>query len=367
MIYLDNAATTKPNSEVITAIMNTLMNTWGNPSSTHSLGLEAKRLLETSRHNIADFIGANDKEIIFTSGACESNSLALNICQGNKYRLIISEIEHKSIDSNPNIEYRVKVNNKGFVDLEDLESACSQTISYNQIPVVSIQWANGEIGTIQDIKRIAEIVHTYNGIVHTDATQMMADRYIDVKEANVDLLSFSGQKLGATKGIGVLYVKDGTPVFPMIYGSQEFGLRGGTENLPYIVGLNTALNTHAFINPTISDYFIRSIKENFPFAHINGVSDISKKIRNIISVTFCGYSAEEVLLVLSVDNIYASAGAACENSTNTPSRVLKAIGLTDEEANSTIRFSFSSDTTINEINTLMHSLNYIFKTLDKYK
>lgn len=362
MIYLDNAATTPVNSKVALEVMNTMLNTWGNPSSTHELGLAAKQILEDARKEVGDYIHASQEEIIFTSGACESNALALNMCNNHKYRLIISSIEHKSIDSNPHVDYRIKVDKDGFVDLTELQQVCIQTCAYNQIPVVSIQWANGEIGTIQNIKKISEIVHSYNGILHTDATQMMADRYINVKETNVDLLSFSGQKIGAPKGIGALYIKQGIFVLPIIYGSQEFGLRGGTENLPYIVGLKTALKVHDFVNPDTTNYFIQSIKNNFDFAIINGAKDCTSKLSNIISVTFKGFLAEDVLAMFTSneEKVYASMGAACENHSITTSRILKAIGLTDEEAKSTIRFSFNADIKIEDINFVIRALKNTF-------
>lgn len=366
MIYLDNSATTKPTQEVINTITDALKNNWGNPSSTYDIGIEARKALEEAREYIATYIGANSNEIIFTSGACESNSLAFNIHDSSKYRFIISAIEHKSIDSNPKVNTRIQVSKSGFVNIEELIDECTKSAEMGMIPFVSIQWANGEIGTIQAMGTITAIVHEYGGIVHTDATQMIADKLINVDLAEVDLLSFSGQKIGAPKGVGVLYVRSGIEIDPLIYGSQENELRGGTENLPYILGLSTALHNIKFTNIAISEYF-RNKLLSLGRIHINSDTSYSTRLANNLSVTFYGYDANEILTLLAEKGIYASAGAACENGSNTPSRVLKAIGLSDKDARSTIRFTLNGNTTFEEIDTAVKALKEVLDILNLYK
>lgn len=209
MIYLDNAATTRPKQEVIKEIEHALENEWGNSSSLYGIGRSAKQIVDNSRKIIADFIGAKPSEIIFTSGACESNSMAIGGYISKKpYRLVTTEIEHKSIINiakTCNTSY-ISVDENGQVDIEQLKNICVSNVNDT---LYSIQFANNEIGTIQDIKKISEIVRKYNGILHTDATQMIPNNPVNVKDIGIDMMSFSGQKLGATKGIGVLYVKHG--------------------------------------------------------------------------------------------------------------------------------------------------------------
>ena len=226
MIYIDNSATTKPKPEVVAAIMKCLTDDWGNPSSIHRMGQNAKAIVDDARKAVADLIGAKPSEIIFTSGACEANSLAIcGLLKQGDYTLITTNIEHKSI-MNIADDYYIKsqicVDKNGFIDLNQLEYAVKTV--YGK-PIVSVQYANNEIGIIQDMQEISRIVHECGGILHTDATQIIPDRKIDV--TGIDMMSFSGQKFGAPKGIGILYVRDGIDLSPIIYGSQEKSRRGG--------------------------------------------------------------------------------------------------------------------------------------------
>lgn len=362
MIYLDNAATTKPKQAVIDAVNECLINTWGNPSSLHTMGKDAKSVVDKNRKIVADFIGAKPSEIIFTSGACEANSLALcGYLNAHKRDLLItSSIEHKSIiniaEAYQDASIIIPVNVDGFVDLLQLEKALKQLSSFAR-PIVSIQYANNEIGTIQDMESISEIVHRYRGVFHTDATQIMPNWQIDVK--GIDMMSFSGQKLGAPKGIGVLYVKEGIDINTIIYGSQEKSRRGGTENVPYIAGLGAAIKELEYGYSDVKDYFVKRVIEAIDGTYLVGSE---YRLKNNASICFKGISGELLLLMLNERGIYASAGSACNHE---PSHVLKAIGLSDEDIGSTVRFTFG-DQTKEDVNFVVDSLVEIVGILRKF-
>lgn len=359
MIYLDTAATVKPKQAVIDAINKCLIETWGNPSSLHTLGKAAKNVVDENRKIVADFIGAKPKEIIFTSGACEANSLALcGLLNKGTYTLITTKIEHKSIMNLADNYWSTKfisVDRDGLIDLNELNDAlkgCKYTI-----PLVSIQYANNEIGTIQDMQIISEIVHAHGGVLHTDATQIMPNWKIDV--SGIDMLSFSGQKIGASKGIGALYVRDGIELKPIIYGSQEKSRRGGTENVPYIAGLGAAIKELKYGYSDVKDYFVKRV-----LAEIDDTKLIGSeyRLKNNASICFGGISGELLLLMLNERGIYASSGSACNHE---PSHVLKAVGLSDEDINSTVRFTFG-DQTKDEVDFVIDSLVEIVGILKKF-
>lgn len=364
-IYLDNAATTPIHQEVIKVITDT-MQIYGNPSSIHSKGLEAKGLLNNARKSISQHICCNPNEIIFTSGACEANSLAI---QGymNKYShsvLITTTIEHKSIqelcaDNNYDIRF-VNVDNKGKVDLNHLEQLCKETYlnGYSHM-LVSIQSANSEIGTIQDIKSISFIVHKYNGVFHTDATQLFPYQKLDMKELDIDMLSMSGQKINAPKGVGFLFVQKDIELKPLIYGSQMEMRRGGTENLPYIVGLAKAIellkydNTHLL---SARDYLLNKFSNSGLDFIVNG--DLENRLPNNINISFKGIEAESLLLMLDLNDIYVSSGSACNSNSVEPSAVLRAINVPNEYIRSAIRITLANDITFDE-------LDYVYETFLK--
>lgn len=364
-IYLDNAATTPIHQEVIKVITDT-MQIYGNPSSIHSKGLEAKGLLNNARKSISQHICCNPNEIIFTSGACEANSLAI---QGymNKYShsvLITTTIEHKSIqklcaDNNYDIRF-VNVDNKGKVDLNHLEQLCKETYlnGYSHM-LVSIQSANSEIGTIQDVKSISFIVHKYNGVFHTDATQLFPYQKLDMKELDIDMLSMSGQKINAPKGVGFLFVQKDIELKPLIYGSQMEMRRGGTENLPYIVGLAKAIellkydNTHLL---SARDYLLNKFSNSGLDFIVNG--DLENRLPNNINISFKGIEAESLLLMLDLNDIYVSSGSACNSNSVEPSAVLRAINVPNEYIRSAIRITLANDITFDE-------LDYVYETFLK--
>ena len=357
MIYLDNAATTKIHPEVIKTITDTMINIWGNPSSIHSKGLEAKLLLDDSRKTISQHINCKPNEIIFTSGACEANSLA--ICgymdKHSHSVLITTAIEHKSIqslcvDRNYDICF-VNVDNKGRVDLEHLNRLCKEVYlnGYSHM-LVSIQSANSEIGVIQDIGSISSIVHKYNGIFHTDATQLFPYQKLNVKELGVDMLSMSGQKINAPKGIGFLYVKDDVDLKPIIYGNQMETRRGGTENIPYIAGLSKAIELLQYDNTYVQsmrDYLLGKFQNSGFDYLING--DLENRLPNNISISFKNIEAESLLLLLDMNNICVSSGSACDSKSIQASSVLKAIKVSDDYIHGTIRITLSDDITFDEL------------------
>ena len=357
MIYLDNAASTRVKNEVIEVIFKTMQSVFANPSSLHQLGLEAKSLLDNSRKTISQHINCKPNEIIFTSGACEANSLAI---QGYMDRyshsvLITTTIEHKSIqalcvDRTYNTRY-VRVDNKGRVDLEHLSQLCKETYmnGYSHM-LVSIQSANSEIGTIQDIREIAKIVHKYNGVFHTDATQLFPCQKIDIRGLDIDMLSMSGQKINAPKGIGFLYVKDDIDLKPLIYGSQMETRRGGTENIPYIAGLSKAIELLQYENTYVQsmrDYLLGKFQNCRLDYIVNG--DLENRLPNNISISFKNIEAESLLLLLDMNEICVSSGSACDSKSIQASSVLKAIKVPDDYIHGTIRITLSDDITFDEL------------------
>ena len=344
MIYLDNAGTTKPKDCVVKAINKCLTEDWGNPSSLYGLGIKAKDIVMDSRKTVADLIGVNTNEIIFTSGACEANSLAIcGFLKNHDYNFITTTIEHKSImnlyDDLAEMKSKVLVDSQGFVDTNRLEELLATS---DKDCLVSVQYANNEIGTIQNIEEIADLVHKYSGILHTDATQIIPDRKINVK--SIDMLSFSGQKLGATKGMGVLYVRNEIDIKPIIYGSQERSLRGGTENVPYIAGLKAAIDDLYYEDGKIRDYFIGKILKEVPNCYLVGTNRMDKRLNNNASICFKGVESESLLLMLDQKDIYVSSGSACNSASLKPSYVLEEIGLPSGEINSVVRFTFYDNT-----------------------
>ena len=348
MIYLDNAATTPVRQEVVEAMIPYFTDKWYNPSSLYSKSKAVKEDIEKARKTIADFINAKNNEIYFTSGGSEANSWAIQGFANNSPLIVLtSNLEHHSIiacceNNRYIILKKINVNNEGFIDVSHLEymlKECEQKIP----PIlVTIQLANNEIGTIQDIKNISNLVHKYNGFIHCDATQAFGHLPIDVKDLNVDMLTASGHKIGAPKGIGFLYIKDGIDIKPIVYGTQERNKRGGTENVPYIIGLAKAVECCDISLESretqlkIRNYFIRCLC--ILGCKING-SDIYK-LPNNINVTFPhNITGEALIYLLDTAGIYISSGSACNTYTNQPSHVLQAIGLSESEIMRTIRIT----------------------------
>lgn len=351
MIFLDAASTTKPYQEVIDVMVDTMQNHWLNPSSSYADG--PRRIIENVRQQIAEDINADPSEIVFTSGACEANSLAYMV---KAYMSVISShLEHKSIECLNKDRSAALVNNDkyGFVSLESLEREYIKKRGYRVF--TSIQAANGEIGTIQDLKGISNIVHKYGGIFHTDATQLFPERTIDVKELGIDLMSVSGQKFHSNKGIGFLYVKDGIKLYPMILGSQENGIRGGTYNTAGIAGMGKALEITRKNNATNRVVELRNRLLDrllqMDRVHLNGASVGEKRLNNNISLTIDGVNAEQLVTMCALYNVYIAKGSACNSYNPEPSKTLKAIRLSNDQAFSTVRLTLDEFITEQEIDT----------------
>lgn len=357
ILYFDHAATTPVHPEVISTITDTLTNIFGNPSSLHSVGHKAKQILTNSRETIVKHINCKPNEIIFTSGACESNSLAIKgylDCHKNA-TLITTRIEHKSITSlceskDYDIKY-VSVNRYGCVDLDNLNKICKETFDSNKNILVSIQSANSEIGTIQNIKEIAGITHRYKGIFHTDATQLFPYERINVSSLNIDMLSMSGQKINAPKGIGFLYVKNGIKLKPLIYGSQMESRRGGTENIPYIAGLAKAIELLDYDNANMKNiqYYLFSKLSDMEFDYkANGC--MLNRLPNNINASFKGIEGESLAILLDCNGICVSTSSACNSASINPSAVLEEIGVPDDYIHGTIRITLPRDVTKSDVN-----------------
>ena len=371
--YFDHAATTAVREEVLKEMIPYFNLYYGNPSALYFVGREAKRGLEKARQRVAKQINCNEHEIYFTSCGSESDNLALKgIAYANKNKgnhIITSKIEHHAIlNSCETLErqgFRVtylNVDKNGMVDMNELlDSICKDTI------LISIMFANNEIGTIQPIKQIGEIARRNNILFHTDSVQAVGNVRIDVKDMNVDLLSMSGHKFYGPKGVGALYVKEGIN-FERIQdgGHQERNKRSGTENVAEIVGLGKAIeliyqefeeyNKHL---KTLRDRYIKQIEETIPNAILNG--DRENRLPGNANFSFKGVDAGELLLKLDEVGICASAGSACSTGEAVPSHVLTSIGLGKELAGSTLRVSFGYENTIEDVDFLVNQIRNFTK------
>ena len=381
MIYLDSAATSNYSSKddiIVDTIAEAMKKYWRNPSSLYAA--DVKDVINKCRKQVADFIGAKPDEIYFTSGASESNNWAIRgwVDQSlmDNYRMvniITTPIEHKSILEAVNnkclsacVRY-CDVNKSGLIDCRALKSML--WLRDNEPTLVSIHMANNEIGTIQNIKEITDLVHTYNGIIHVDATQALPHIPIDVNELGIDMMSASGHKISPVlKGIGFLYIKNGINIQPLIYGSQESGLRGGTENTFGIIGLGKAIEICDVSLERYNemcekkDYFIGLLESKFGCT-LNG--DRDARLPNNINVVFPqNITGEALLYTLDMSNIKISTGSACNSKEIAPSHVLKAIGLSDDEAMRTVRFTLSDSITYEEIDKVIDEIDKAIKLIE---
>ena len=369
IIYLDHAATTPVDDKVLNKMLLYFNLCYGNPSSMYGIGRANKRIIEEARYIIAGQINAKSKEIYFTSCGTESDNLALKgVAYANKNKgkhIITSKIEHpavlntcKTLEKQGYEVTYLNVDSKGFVRLDELENSIREDTI-----LISIMFANNEIGTIQSIEQIGKIAKQKNIIFHTDAVQAVGNIKIDVEKLGIDLLSMSAHKFYGPKGIGALYVRNGIE-FDRIQdgGHQEKGRRSGTENVAGIVGMAEALK---LANSNLEEnnkkilenrnHFINKLKERIKNIEING--DLEKRLPGNINVTFKEKDALELLLKLDEYNICASAGSACSTGESSPSHVLTAIGLPREKAFSTLRFTLGKENTKDEI-------DYVIEILD---
>lgn len=358
MIYLDNASTT-PLSPSVKSYIISILDDFGNPSSLHALGDKTRQIIHQSRDLIAKFINTDAENIIFTSSGSASNTLAIKgYVQKNSCCILYSPIAHKSIlkcvESCKNA-IPLEVDSDGFIDVDKLDKLLN-VIYYK--PFVVIDYANSEIATIQDVKRIIKIVHGYSGIVVLDCTGSISSIPLDVKELDVDIVTFSAHKLGALKGCGVLYKKSTIELEPLVYGSQENGLCAGTENVLGIASLGKAVENYnyASISSKNRDYVYDYILNNIPNSYLVGAPIGEHRLPHNLYMCFKGVQGESLMMLLDMNDIQVSTGSACNNYVPTPSTTLTAIGMNKDDINSCIRMTFSGNETKQELDCVCKKL-----------
>jgi cysteine desulfurase len=372
-IYLDNAATTRLDDEVIEAILPYMREHFGNPSSIHSYGRVTRAAIEKSRKAIASVLNAAPAEIFFTSGGTEANNMALTrtiadlgithaITAPTEHHAVLHTLEVLAHDGKIKLSI-VNLDEKGSVDLSHLE----ELLSNNSRSLVSLMHANNEIGTRIPLKTIAEMVKKHNGIFHTDTVQTMGHYALDLNEIPIDFLSCAAHKFHGPKGVGFIYIRSGTGIQPFIYGgAQERNMRGGTENLYGIIGLAKALeiayrdlHEHETHIKGLKNYMISRLNEVIPGVSYNGdISDDS--LYTVLNVSFPPSSVGDMLLFsLDINGIAVSGGSACSSGSNVGSHVLQALNTDPTRAN--VRFSFSKYNTQEEIEFTITKLQEIFQ------
>lgn len=360
-IYLDNAATTKTAPEVVEAMLPYFTEGYGNPSSIYSLGSHSKAAVTRARETIAYTLGAADNEVYFTAGGSEADNWALKgaaeAYEAKGKHIITTKIEHHAIlhtckyleKKGFEITY-LNVDENAIVNLEELKNAIREDTI-----LISVMYANNEIGTIEPIREIGEIARAHNILFHTDAVQAYGQLPINVEECHIDMLSASGHKLNGPKGIGFLYIRKGVKIRSFVHGGQqERGRRAGTENVTGIVGLEAAVK-RAFsmmkektaTEIKLRDYLIRQIETQISYCRLNG--DREKRLPNNVNFSFEFIEGESLLIKLDMAGICASSGSACTSGSLDPSHVLLAIGLPHEKAHGSLRLTISEENTIEEM------------------
>lgn len=374
-IYADNAATTKVAPEVVDAMLPYFTETYGNPSSIYNEGRTARVAVEKAREQVANAIGASPKEIYFTGSGSEADNWALRSTaralskKGN--HIITSAVEHHAVlHTCQDLEKQgfevtyLPVDKYGMVSPDDVKAAIKDTTI-----MISIMFANNEIGTIMPIKEIGALAREKGIFFHTDAVQAAGHVKIDVKDMNIDLMSVSGHKLGAPKGIGALYIRKGVKIDSFIHGgAQERRKRAGTENLPAIVGFGKAvelasneMEEEAKRLTLLRDKVIKGILENIPYSRLNGHP--SDRLPGNANISFEFIEGESMLLFLDMKGIYASSGSACTSGSLDPSHVLLAIGLPHEKAHGSLRITLGINNTEEDVDTLLKELPPIVERL----
>lgn len=374
-IYLDNAATTRTSQEVVDAMLPYFTESYGNPSSIYELGQRSKEAITKAREEIAQVIGAKTEEIYFTAGGSESDNWAIKAAfeayknKGN--HIITTKIEHHAVlhtcqyleKQGARVTY-LDVDENGLVDLEQLQKAITpETI------LITIMFANNEIGTIEPVKEIGMIAKEHGILFHTDAVQAFGQVPIDVDEMNIDMLSSSAHKINGPKGIGCLYIRKGVKIRSFIHGgAQERKRRAGTENVPGIVGYGVAARMAAETMEVrtkqergLRDYFIRRILEEVPYTRLNG--DPEKRLPNNTNFSFRFIEGESLLIMLDMKGIAGSSGSACTSGSLDPSHVLLAIGLPHETAHGSLRLTLGADTTKEDLDYTLDQIKEIVAKL----
>lgn len=368
LIYLDNAATTAVHPEVFESMKPYFTEYYGNPSSIYGFAAKAKKAVEDSRSVIADFLGANANEIYFTGGGSESDNWALKaVADAYKTRgnhIITSKIEHHAIlhtceyleKQGFEISY-IDVDEDGIIKLDELEKAIRPTTI-----LISVMFANNEIGTIQPIQEIGKLARKHEVLFHTDAVQAYGHVPIDVNTLNIDLLSASGHKINGPKGIGILYLRNSAKLGSLIHGgAQERNRRAGTHNVPGIVGFGKAteiagstMASRAAYETKLRDYLIEQILTKVPYAKLNGHKTL--RLPNNVNISFEFIEGESMLILLDQKGICASSGSACTSGSLDPSHVLLAIGLPHEKAHGSLRLTLSEETTKEDIDFVVEQV-----------
>ena len=377
MIYMDHSATSPVDPEVFEAMKPYFTNSFGNASTLYSLGREAKNAMESARQEVASIIGAEPKEIIFTSGGTESDNIALlgtaRKLKNKGKHIITSDIEHPAVDEtckylekNGYTVTYLPVYEEGIVRVKDLEDAIT-----DETILITIMHANNEIGTIQPIAEIGKIANERGIYFHTDAVQTVGKIPVNVKEMNVDMLSLSSHKLYGPKGIGALYIKKGVRIEPIMYGGgHERGFRPGTENVPGIVGLGKAcsiasqnLEDNARKLTTLRDKLIDTVLDENEDSYLNGHR--TKRLPNNANFRFDAIEGESLILHLDSKGIAASTGSACSSTKLEASHVLLAIGLEKEEAHGSLRISLGTENTEENIEYAITAIKEVVEKLRK--
>ena len=375
MIYLDNAATTRTAPEVVEAMLPYFTEQYGNPSAIYSLGSAGKKAINEARRTIAAAIGAKPEEIYFTAGGTEADNWALKAaaecCAGKGRHIITTKIEHHAVlhacgylEKNGYEVTYLDVDRDGILDPEALKEAIRP-----DTVLISVMFANNEIGTIQPIKEIGAIARERGILFHTDAVQAFGQIPIDVEEMHIDMLSASAHKLNGPKGTGMLYIRSGLKIRSFIHGgAQEKGVRAGTENVPGIVGFAAAvrrallrMEEKAGRERELRDYLIRRIEGEIPYCRLNGHRE--KRLPGNVNISFRFIEGESLLIMLDMRGVCASSGSACTSGSLDPSHVLLAIGLEHEEAHGSLRMTLSEENTQEELDEVVGHLAEIVQRL----
>ena len=379
-VYLDNSATTKPRDEVIDEMILMLKDEYGNPSSLHRMGLQVEKKIEASRKIIADFLKVRKEEITFTSGGTESNNIAIqsivNKFSRNGKHIITTRIEHPSVlnvfkhyqEKGYDVTY-LDVDENGILNLEQLEESIT-----NKTILLSVMAVNNEIGTIQPIEKIRDIINSKNKNIklHVDGVQAFGKIDIDINKLEIDAFTFSGHKVHGPKGIGGIFIKKGLNLESIAFGGeQEKGLRSGTENVPGIIGLGKAveileknfkLEKEKILG--LKNYFFEKVKSNVENIKINSLLD-DLGAPHIINISFIGVRGEVLIHYLEDSGIYVSTSSACSSKGKGKSHVLLAIGLSNKEIDGAVRFSFSYNNTFEELDYVVEKLKYAVDDIRK--
>lgn len=373
VIYLDNNATTRPAPEVVQAMLPYLTTWYGNPSSVHRFGQRARQAVEAARAQVASLIGARESEITFTSGGTESINTAIRgllAARWPRRKIVTSAVEHSATravceqlarESAEIVE--IPVDRAGRLDMERLKSAVDDNTA-----LVSIMWANNETGVIMPVSEIADVCRDRGVPFHCDAVQAAGKIPVDVRRVEVDVLSIAAHKFHGPKGIGALYIRRGTRFAPLVLGGpQENQRRGGTENVPGIVGMGAAAELAAGALgemkrvAALRDRLEEGILQSIPDAHVNGAG--AERLPNTTNIGFAALEADAILLLLSERGVCASAGSACSSGSLEPSHVLRAMGIDERIAHGAVRFSLSRYTTGDDVNAALEILRGVIPRL----